>query len=104
MIPSVAAVVKARLPGSSYELVPIAEEDGWLGTPTTAEVRPSRGFGGSTESLSWLPNEQTAKACQSLVAPPKWKSAQVSSPVPPCGPSASRSRPTTLSGSSSQDG
>ena len=67
VIPWIAAVVGERLDGAGPRLHPIARSTGWMGDLTTGDVSPVASYTASLTGSSWLPDERTAKAWQTIV-------------------------------------
>ena len=69
-MPWIDAVVNARVRGSA-RLQPLTNSDGWLGDHATGAISRASEVESSHERRSWLPDERTAVAWQSLVAAAK---------------------------------
>jgi hypothetical protein len=67
LLPWIHAVVQRRSPDGSGQLRAISGVDSWLGDPATGRAMPSAAFTGMKSEASWLPDEQTARAWQSLI-------------------------------------
>jgi hypothetical protein len=66
MIPWITAIVRQRL-SSDGALRAVTNESAWLGNVQTGEVASHATFAGSKAEASWLPDEVSARAWQSLV-------------------------------------
>ena len=61
------AVVLERLPTAGTTLRLVGDSSAWMGNNETGDVAPSDNFVGSKTEASWLPDEATARAWQSVV-------------------------------------
>jgi pimeloyl-ACP methyl ester carboxylesterase len=67
MVPWTEAVIRQRLPPNGTTLRPITDGSAWLGNNGTGEVAPYATFTGSKTKASWLPDEATARAWQTVL-------------------------------------
>jgi hypothetical protein len=71
MIPWVTAVLRQRLSINGTTLRPVADGSTWLGNNQTGDVAPYAAYPGSKTEASWLPDEASTRAWQTVLGAAK---------------------------------
>jgi hypothetical protein len=69
--PWIAAVLRDRLALNATKLKPLVENTGYLGDNHTAQTAPHSTFLGSKPTVSWLPDEATARGWRNVITSAK---------------------------------
>ena len=71
LVPWITAVLRQRLSPDSEALRPLNDATAWMGNNATGEISGYSTFSGTRTEASWLPDEQAAQGCRSVLVPTK---------------------------------